>query len=46
MLKVDINERGAVNAEIEASSLAPGMYVYSLIADGIEIDSKRMIITD
>lgn len=46
MLKVDINERGAVNAEIEASSLAPGMYIYSLIADGNEIDSKRMIITD
>lgn len=46
MLKVDINERGAVNAEIVASSLAPGMYIYSLIADGNEIDSKRMIITD
>lgn len=46
MLRVDINERGAVNVEIEASSLAPGMYVYSLIADGNEIESKRMIITD
>lgn len=46
MLRVDINERGSVHTEIEATSLAPGMYVYSLIADGNEIDSKRMIITD
>jgi len=31
---------------IEASELAPGMYIYSLIADGKEVDSKRMIVTE
>ena len=30
---------------IEAAELAPGMYIYSLIADGKEVDSKRMIVT-
>jgi len=31
---------------IEASEFTPGMYIYSLIADGKEIDSKRMIVTE
>ena len=31
---------------IEASELTPGMYIYSLIADGKEVDSKRMIVTE
>ena len=31
---------------IEAAELAPGMYIYSLIADGKEVDSKRMIVTE
>ena len=44
--RIDIRERGDVANVIDASSLAPGMYIYSLIADGAEIDSKRMIITD
>lgn len=46
VLKIDIRERGDVVNVIDASSLVPGMYIYSLIADGVEIDSKRMIITD
>lgn len=46
IVRININERGSVFTQIEASSLSPGMYVYSLIADGQEIDSKRMIITD
>ena len=38
---------GAVGSlTIEASELAPGMYIYSLIADGKEVDSKRMIVTE
>lgn len=44
--RIDIRERGDVVNVIDASYLAPGMYIYSLIADGVEIDSKRMIITD
>ena len=46
VLKIDIRERGDVVNVIDASSLVPGMYIYALIADGTEIDSKRMIITD
>ena len=38
---------GAVGSlTIEAAELAPGMYIYSLIADGKEVDSKRMIVTE
>jgi len=44
--RMEIRERGVVRTVIEASTLTPGMYIYSLIADGNEIDSKRMIITD
>lgn len=44
--RMAIHERGIVNAVLDASSLQPGMYIYTLIADGTEIDSKRMIITD
>ena len=44
--RIDIRERGDVVNVIDASCLTPGMYIYSLIADGAEIDSKRMIITD
>lgn len=44
--RIDIRERGNVSTMLEASSFSPGMYIYSLIADGVEVDSKRMIITD
>lgn len=44
--RIDIRERGEVVSVIDASLFTPGMYIYSLITDGIEIDSKRMIITD
>lgn len=41
-----ITERGKVEISIEATSFSPGMYIYSLIVDGNEIDSKRMILTE
>ena len=44
--RMDIHERGNVVNVIDASYFTPGMYIYALIADGVEIDSKRMIITD
>ena len=37
--------RGKSSVTLEAGSLAPGMYLYALIADGKVIDTKRMIIT-
>lgn len=46
MMRMDINERGNVSCILDASSLQPGMYIYSLISDGVEIDSKKMILTD
>ena len=37
--------RGKSSVTLEAGSLAPGMYLYALVADGKVIDTKRMIIT-
>lgn len=39
-----ITDRGECNLTIEGNTLQPGMYIYALVADGKEIDSKRMII--
>lgn len=46
MKRIDISERGSISCALDASALQPGMYIYALIADGTEIDSKRMILTD
>ena len=40
-----IAERGATEVTIEGGSLDAGIYMYSLIADGQVIDTKRMILT-
>lgn len=44
--KIDINERNEASIKINAKELPAGMYMYSLIADGKEMDTKRMILTD
>lgn len=41
-----VTERGHASVTLRAESLRPGMYIYALIADGQEIDAKRMIITE
>ena len=41
-----ITIRGEGNLIIDAKQLQPGMYLYSLLIDGKEIDTKRMILTD
>ena len=41
--KIPASRSGSV--EIQGSGLQAGMYLYSLIADGKEIDTKRMILT-
>ncbi|MBN2263638.1 MAG: tail fiber domain-containing protein, partial [Prolixibacteraceae bacterium] len=41
----DINERGATSVTIEGYTLQAGMYLYTLIADGKEVDTKKMILT-
>lgn len=44
--KITVEGRGTTGVTIDGSELAAGMYIYALIADGMEIDSKRMILTD
>ena len=42
----NITTLGAGSITISGSELKPGIYLYSLITDGVEIDTKRMILTD
>lgn len=45
-MRLDLRERGDVVVTVSGSPLQPGMYIYSIIADGREADSKRMILTE
>ena len=42
----NINQRGHGSVIIQGSELTPGMYIYTLIADENEVDTKRMILTE
>jgi hypothetical protein len=42
---LDISIKGEGSVSISGSELDPGMYLYSLVVDGKEVDSKRMILT-
>ena len=37
---------GDISIKISGTELSKGIYIYSLVMDGVQIDSKRMIITD
>ena len=41
-----LSTTGSGKIIINSSELVPGMYIYALIADKVEIDTKRMILTD
>ncbi len=41
---IQLVNKGAGSITIDGSELLPGIYIYSLSADGQEIDSKRMIL--
>ena len=43
--RIAVTERGESSVTIQGNELQAGMYIYALIADGQEIDSKRMILT-
>ncbi len=43
--RIEIADRGEGHVTLQGAELSAGMYIYSLIADGKEIDSKRMILT-
>lgn len=42
---IDINQRGTQDVVISANTLQAGMYYYTLVCDGQEIDTKKMIVT-
>ena len=42
----DIRDRGLGNVAIAAGELSSGMYLYTLLADGKEVGTRRMIITE
>ena len=43
---IPLNQKGNGSITINGSELKAGMYMYTLIADGQVIDTKRMILTD
>ena len=43
--QIPLTERGDASFTVNGGQLAAGMYLYSLIADGKVIDTKRMILT-
>jgi hypothetical protein len=40
-----VTQTGSSSITIEGGTLNPGMYMYTLIADGNEVDTRRMILT-
>ncbi|MDX2304200.1 MAG: tail fiber domain-containing protein [Microscillaceae bacterium] len=44
--RLAISQGGEGSISLEAGSLAKGIYLYSLVADGALIDTKRMLIAD
>jgi hypothetical protein len=44
--QIPLQQRGSGSQTISASEFSAGMYLYALIADGQEVDVKRMILTE
>ena len=42
---IQVNERGKTTLKISGGEFNPGMYLYTLMADGKVIDTKRLILT-
>lgn len=43
--QISISEHGKVSVSVTSEGLTPGMYLYSLIADGKVVSTKKMILT-
>ena len=43
--QIVIEERGSASVKIDGYKFEAGMYLYSLIADGAVVDTKRMVLT-
>ena len=46
MKNIHVSDRGDVSVKILGNELSAGMYLYSLIADGKIVDTKKMILTE
>ncbi len=46
VLSYKISNSGDGEIQIPASALNPGLYIYNLIVDGVEVGSKRMVLTE
>lgn len=46
MMQKKLTDRGHASVTVQGGELPAGMYLYSLIADGKVIDTKRMILTE
>jgi hypothetical protein len=43
---IPLNQKGTSSINISSNALKAGMYMYSLIADGQLVDTKRMVLTE
>ena len=41
-----VTEKGASSITITSEKLAAGIYIYSIVADGKIVDSKRMVVVE
>jgi hypothetical protein len=41
----NVNGKGKQTVTIDGNGFEPGMYLYVLVIDGKEVDTKRMILT-
>ena len=42
----NVENTGGGELLVPVSELKPGLYIYNLIVDGVEVSSKRMVLTD
>ena len=43
--KIQVPKRGASQISVSGTGLTEGMYLYSLIADGKVVETRKMILT-
>lgn len=46
VMRLPVEGRGNTSVQVDGSSLKPGIYIYILVADGNEIATRRMILTE
>lgn len=45
LIKFDLSNKGSSSLVIDGNKLKAGMYIYTLLVDGREVDTKKMILT-